>query len=127
MKIRIKGNSLRLRLTQGEVNQLVIKGLVSETIEFGPEKSQQLTYTIVNKPINEIACSFLEQNILVEVPATVINTWAKSDQVSIRHSQYNKMSKPLDLLIEKDFKCLTVRPGEDETDLFPNPSEKEHH
>ena len=30
----------------------------------------------------------------------------------------------LSILIEKDFKCLTDRPNEDESDLFENPINK---
>ena len=37
MKLRIKGNSLRFRVTQSELAKLVELGRVEETIYFGPE------------------------------------------------------------------------------------------
>ncbi|WP_375587860.1 DUF7009 family protein [Flagellimonas aurea] len=40
MKIRIKGNSIRFRLTQSEVKQLSETGSIIETTEFGPSKFQ---------------------------------------------------------------------------------------
>ena len=46
MKLRIKGNSIRFRLTQSEVQQLATVGKVTETLKFGPTTFGQLNYTI---------------------------------------------------------------------------------
>ncbi|MEQ1764007.1 MAG: hypothetical protein ABL984_12795, partial [Pyrinomonadaceae bacterium] len=48
MKLRIRGNSVRLRLTQSEVDQLSRTGKISESVEFGvasPGFSYQLSST----------------------------------------------------------------------------------
>ena len=46
MKLRIKGDSLRLRLTQGEVRELAQRGVVSDQVRFGP--GAHLTYRIAS-------------------------------------------------------------------------------
>ena len=48
MKLRIRHNSIRLRLTQTEVTQLRDAGTVEEHIEF--EQGQRLTYRIHSDP-----------------------------------------------------------------------------
>ena len=48
MKLRIQGNSLRLRLTRNEVAQLHDGGRVESSIEFGPGRT--LTYALESAP-----------------------------------------------------------------------------
>jgi len=43
MKLRIRGNSLRLRLLRGEVQQFGETGRVTETIQFGASPAAQLS------------------------------------------------------------------------------------
>jgi hypothetical protein len=45
MKIRIKGNSIRLRLTQSEVGQFVQEWIIKEQIQFGLKQNDTLEYT----------------------------------------------------------------------------------
>lgn len=51
MKLRIQGNSLRLRLTQKEVGLVRNHGLVESHIEFAPGRS--LTYLLEGSPNGE--------------------------------------------------------------------------
>jgi hypothetical protein len=57
----------------------------------------------------------------VRLPATTIDEWVNSNQVSIRATQRLDNGGTLQLLVEKDFACLEPRPGEDESDMFPHP------
>ena len=122
MKIRILDNSLRLRLSQSEVDQLDKEGLVRCTIRFSP--SSALHYTIQKDSTPNISATFQADEIKVTVPSELIHAWANSDQVSISADTPINGTSSLKILIEKDFKCLTDRPGEDESDLFPNPDEQ---
>ena len=121
MKIRILGNSLRLRLTQSEVRQLSSEGSVRQTIEFGPDSALQ--YSIKKSAVSQIQSSFANNHIIVEIPNETADNWAQNDVVSLREELSLGENKTLSLLIEKDFKCLTDRPSEDESDMFPNPEE----
>jgi len=124
MKIRILGNSLRLRLKQSEVKQLGAEGKVKEQIRFGTTSSQQLTYILQKGATAQVTASFNSSVISILVPNDVADHWATSDQISLRESLPIGNGEELKILIEKDFKCLTDREGEDESDMFPNPEER---
>ncbi|PHN07593.1 DUF7009 family protein [Flavilitoribacter nigricans] len=124
MKIRIKGNTLRLRLSQTEIKQLDEAGMVSEAIAFGP--GQTLVYSLERSDAAESPRAvYSDHRILVILPEKAVRDWVQSDQVSIVGEQNNATSEGLSLLIEKDFRCLTERAHEDEEDLFPHPKEGE--
>jgi hypothetical protein len=115
MKLRIKGNSLRLRLTRGEVSDLNKIGIVSETVDFG--SGQNFIYAIaVSEASDRVTVSFDDARLLISVPQEQVREWAGSEQVSISAADLVPA-----VLIEKDFACLEPRPGEDEMDMFPNP------
>lgn len=114
MKIRISGNSVRLRLSQSEVLHFVSQGLVSDECHFGNEK---LTYQIAQYNGNEIVASLTGQTISVQVPENLAAHWDTDTRVGFD----GRMANGLFILIEKDFQCLKPRPNEDESDLFPNP------
>jgi len=121
MKIRILENSLRLRLKQSEVKQLAEEGSVNQVIEFGVQTA--LHYTLEKSASETIKASFSDSRIVVEVPHILAENWAQSNEVSLSETMSIGENKILKVLIEKDFKCLTIRPGEDESDMFPNPKE----
>lgn len=120
MKIRIKGNSLRLRLSQTEVNQIKEKGMVSDQIDFGLNK---LVYQLRQDNIDRTLISFINDTIEILVPDTVIFNWMDKDEVGFEEDVILPNETILKLLVEKDFQCLTVRRGEDESDLFQNPAQ----
>jgi len=118
MKIRIKGNSVRFRLTKSEVEAFSEKGSCSETTEFA---SKTLTYTLVAKAnVTELEADFKEDTITIYFPESEQSTWAKSNRVGYANTADWNDTKELSLLVEKDFTCLdnTV---EDQSDNYPNP------
>lgn len=117
MKLRIKDNSIRLRLSQSEVESIEGQGEVQCDLNLG---SGKLRYRLV-KQGNEISTDYSEDCITIAVPANVISVWAGTDQVGFDHQISLENGKELSVLVEKDFKCLTARPHEDESDLFQNP------
>lgn len=118
MKIRIKGNTLRLRLSQSEVDEVKSEGRTSDSINFGPRK---LIYTlqVIDQPA--VTASYDGDFIMVNVPAEVSEKWANTDQVGFEAEQPLEDGDKLYILVEKDFQCLNPRRGEDESDLFDNP------
>ena len=116
MKIRIQGNSVRLRLSQQEVDDIGRFNSVEEITQF-PRNS--FTYRLKTHASGSmIESSFEENKITFSVNKDVAKNWATTDLVGFQ-SEQNEI--PF-ILIEKDFKCLTDRPLEDESDLFPNPN-----
>jgi len=111
MKIRIKGNSVRLRLTKSEVDKIALGQSVKEIVEF-PEN--ELTYKI--SFANHSVVSFRDGFIHIEIEKSGLSKWASSTEVGIDFT-----SGKLQVLVEKDFACLITRDGEDDADAFPNP------
>lgn len=115
MKLRIQGNSIRLRLTQKEVARVHDRGLVESVIEFGPGHS--LAYVLEGSPnATNMSTTFDGRAIRVTIPMHKMTDWVESDQVGIKA----RTNAGVELLIEKDFKCLH-RSVEEEPDAYPHP------
>jgi hypothetical protein len=126
MKLRVKHNSIRLRLTQTEVAQFAESGRVEEAIEFGTDPQQKFVYAIEKSAgAGEISVAFADRRITVFVPSERAESWANSDEKGIEADRNVGGEKRLRILIEKDFACLKPRRGEDERDAFPNPAQDE--
>lgn len=115
MKIRISGNSLRLRLSQHEVLQLVASGQVVSSCKF---PDNVLHYEIRHGDYPGITASCTDNTISILVPSGLVNNWDADERVGFDTMD----ASGLFILIEKDFQCLKPRPHEDESDLFPNPA-----
>jgi hypothetical protein len=123
MKLRMRGDSIRLRLTQGEVAALVEEGRVEELVTFGPGVS--LSYAIVCASGASKIDAILEQGtrVVVRAPESLVQAWAKDPkEVGFETTQDVGNGKTLRILVEKDFACLVERPHEDNADAFPNPN-----
>ena len=122
MKLRIKGNSIRFRLTQSEVKIVEQTGLVKDQIKFS--NSISLEYEIkVATGLEYVEATYSEDKITLKVNESLIRDWAHSDQVTISSSLDLSSNENLTILIEKDFKCLSPR-DEDESDMFPHPKQQ---
>ncbi len=117
MKLRMRGDSVRLRLTRTEVKGLVDSGTVEEVTRF--PGGTALRYRLAARAgIEAIGASFADGTLTVFLPAATARHWAESDEVGIR-AALPFAERELSVLIEKDFPCLTGRPGEDDSDSFP--------
>lgn len=122
MKLRIRGNSLRLRLTQQEVAQFLAKGKVSESVQFSPAATDRLVYSLEScQQASTVFASFGNGEVRITLPVSAAAKWTSTDQVGIEHIQSIGEEFKLRILVEKDFRCLQPRSDEDESDNFPNP------
>jgi len=116
MKIRIKGNSLRYRLTKTEVSTLAQQGIIEEQTEF---PGSTLTYAIKATTATELSAAFEHKIITLSVPNYMLQQWANTDQVGLEQHMLLSGGGSCFLLIEKDFRCIDA--GEDQSDFFENP------
>jgi hypothetical protein len=122
MKLRLRGNSIRLRLKRGEVGRLAAgKTLVEETQFPG----STLSYSLCLSDNDDMLASFDNGSIAISMPKEIIPEWADTDLVSL----YSVITLPDDsqlvVLIEKDFSCLEPghhRDCDDDADTYPHPS-----
>ena len=119
MKIRIKGNSIRLRLTQTEVANFAQHGQIQEHTEFA-----NATLTYILQSSNDVitpTATFNSNTITLQVPAAIANNWTSTDLIGFDHKQPLSKGEHLFLLVEKDFVCLD-NTLEDQSDNYPNPN-----
>jgi hypothetical protein len=115
MKLRLQGNSLRLRLTRSEVARLRDQGVVEEAAFFN--SGGNLTYRIRDCEGTEPICAdFGGGAISVLIPAETVRSWADGDAVGL-YAQ----DGALRIAVEKDFRCLTR--VEEEPDAYPHPAQ----
>lgn len=121
MKLRLRADTLRLRLTRGEVDALGRGESVSETTPFPDGTS--LRYELATAQQYSAQQLINEQGVClrIEVPGGDASRWAQSEQVGFVDNEPLQLG-PLQILIEKDFTCITPRDGEEELDTFPNPN-----
>ena len=119
MKLRIKGNTLRMRLSEPEVDILAKGKSVIDKTEF---PTSDLTYKV--EPDNSNTVKFEQGTVRIGLKTEDIDKWSNTDEVGISIESTSRSGNILSILVEKDFKCLTVRP-EDESKLYPNPNK--HH
>jgi hypothetical protein len=119
VKLRIKGDSLRLRLTQGEMRRLTEQGEVEDRISF--PGGTALRYRLrVEKRNAAISASYGKDLIDILVPEPISQRWCGTDLVTLSASQATG-SGELQIILEKDWACLAPREGEDESDNFRHP------
>ena len=111
MKIRIKGNSIRYRLTKKDVELFAQNGYLEETIDFG---NQALVYALQQNKLNNLSAIFENNKITLFMPREMVNEWVGTNKVGFEHIDNN-----IYLLVEKDFQCLD-NVAEDQSDNYPN-------
>ena len=126
MKLRLRGNTLRLRLTVGEVAALGAGDEVTEATLF-PDGST-LRYRLRADGAEALASQHsqttaqgLVHEIVVQVPRGDAAIWSTSTVVGFAGEEPMVMG-PLNVLIEKDFDCVVPRAGEESLGTFPNPN-----
>jgi hypothetical protein len=122
MKLRIKGNSIRLRLGRSEVRRLAIGEIVEESAVFGPSKDECFAYAIsASQEVSVVTANFADRRLLIRVPSSVVHQWSTTDQVGISVLQRTGNDDGLQILIEKDFECVDAPSSESQEDAFPKP------
>ncbi len=124
MKLRIKGDSLRLRISPSEMTRLLEFGRVEETIHFGLEQDARLTYALETvdhglELSSPIAVRYQSGQVQMLVSAARAQAWANGNEVGV-YSQIVAGDGYLELALEKDFACLDTSDDRN-SDTFPNP------
>jgi len=112
MKLRIKNNSIRFRLTKSDVSQLAEKGFLEDSISFG---NTALTFAVKATISQTITTTFVNDEITLFLPQHMIFGLANTDKVG-----FEDKAGDLHVLVEKDFTCLE-NVAEDQSDNYPNP------
>lgn len=112
MKIRIKGNTIRYRLTRSEVERFAKEGYVEESTSF---INGRLSYALQESDEDQLSAVYEQNKIILFMPKQMVTDWASTGRVG-----FKGIDGELSLLIEKDFMCLDAV-DEDQSDNYPNP------
>ncbi len=119
MKIRIKGNSVRLRLSKSDVEKLAHSDYIEERTFFG---LNTFVYALKSSPDTEgLNADYENGKITLYIPGAFVQDWAENDVVGIDSIVKLNDKEQLFLLIEKDFKCIE-QSAEDQSDNFDKPN-----
>lgn len=119
MKIRIRGNTIRIRLMRSEVETVANSGYLSEKTEFN---IGYFTYAIkVVDGINSLSADFKSDTITLYLPAAFATEWITTERVGFEENIKLNNGSNLFVLIEKDFVCMDES-VEDQSDNYPNPA-----
>jgi len=118
MKLRIKGNSVRLRLSKTDVSIICNKGLLKDKTSFG---KNIFIYTLESaKDAENLSAVFSDSKMTIYIPEIFLKDWEKNDVIGFDNG-VKRGSDELFILVEKDFQCIDET-EEDQSDNFENPS-----
>ena len=100
MKLWIRGNSLRLRVSKTELARLADTGKVEEAVRFSSDRA--LRYAIEVRPNGAVTAAFSGEAIMVTLPKSRLDLWLRPEEVSIEGSQPIGGGKILEIVLEKD-------------------------
>ena len=112
MKIRLFGESIRLRLTQVEVETLSKGGAVESIVPF-PGEALACEVQPFEGPLQ---VRHSAGRIMVSTPAAETARWASSEEEGL----YGSVGA-LRIAIEKDYNCIHKPASPDNAGTFPNP------
>jgi hypothetical protein len=120
VKLRLLDDTIRLRLSRGDVAAVDKEGVVEAKTHF-PDGAA-FRFALESSAGGSVSAEFTGNRMVVRLPKADISAWANDDSAVSLHGEVQLAENAaLTLLVEKDFQCLTPRPDEDQTDLFSNP------
>ncbi len=119
MKLRIRSNSVRIRLSRTEVDALCTTGHLEDATEFG---TGTFRYALqVKDGISGLQASFENGVVTMYTPVEFARTWPGNTVVGTSGEMPLPGGGHLSLLLEKDFKCID-NTSEDQSDNYEHPN-----
>lgn len=123
MKLRLKGNSIRIRLDRRDIERLIGEGRVDDAVRFGPKLAFSYAVALGIAPRERPIASYSDGHLTIRIDPADAEAWHSGDRIGFDHQQ------PVDggvvrVLLEKDFACIDRSPGDEADDAyaFPNPA-----
>lgn len=123
MKIRIKGDSVRIRLSKSELDFIGKEGYLNDMTRFPNGKFEY--GLIVRHDITQMQAEFNSKGIFLLIPQHWADEWVATQRVGFDSRVPLPDGGELYLLIEKDFQCLD-NTDENQSDMYPNPLAEQH-
>ena len=114
MKLRLRANTIRLRLVKGEVEHLAQGHTIVETLP----TPKPFHFAVHPSHVTDLTATYSDDTLTISVPKDWATQWAANDEEVGRAAKTNN----LDILIEKDWACTTARDSSEDRDTYPNPT-----
>jgi hypothetical protein len=121
MKLRISGNSLRLRVSPTELARFQAEGRIEETIHFAAAPQAKLTYALesASQP-SPVKVRYGSNEVTVILSEDRVRIWSAESEVGLYDTVEIGSAGSLNIIVEKDFACVD-RSDAENIDTFPNP------
>jgi hypothetical protein len=122
MKLRLKGNSVRVRLDRWDIEGLIDRERVVDGVRFGPGVALSYAVEVGLAPRDRQKASYADGHLKISIDREDAEEWLASDRVGFDHEQVVD-GGVVRVLLEKDFACIDRPRGEEADDVyaFPNP------
>lgn len=121
MKVRIKGNTLRLRVSRSELAKLLRGERVEDSIQFTAAPESRLSYGLqAAQQSQPVAIEWKPQSMIVSIAQERVKQWCAEGEVGVYATIDLGTAGSLAVAIEKDFACLDGS-DEENADSFANP------
>jgi hypothetical protein len=101
VKLKIRDNSVGLRLTQDEIETLRKQGVLSARTGF--PGGRELRYELESSPASVAPAAFFSDNVItVRLPETAVLAWATTEQAAIEGEQVLVDGEKLAIVVAKD-------------------------
>jgi hypothetical protein len=123
MKLRLKGNSIRVRLDRRDIEGLIARGRIEDSLRFGPDLVFSYAVEIGAAPRERPRASYTVGRLAIRIDPRDAEKWLAGSRVGFDHLQ-DVDGGVVRVLLEKDFACIDRPAGEEADDAyaFPNPS-----
>jgi hypothetical protein len=121
MKIRIQGNSLRLRVSRSELAHFQAGGRVQETIRFAEAPEAKLTYALESAvQLSPVRVRYGFHEVTIILSRDQARVLGAENEVGVYSNVDIGSAGSLEVIVEKDFASLDRR-DEQNQDTFANP------
>ena len=121
MKLRIKGNSLRLRVTRSELVRFQAGHRIEETVHFAEAPEAKLTYALESAiQASPVRIRYRSRDVTIVLSERQVRIWEAETEVGVYATLDMGSAGPVEVVVEKDFACLD-RSDDENSDTFAHP------
>jgi hypothetical protein len=123
MKLRLRGNSIRVRLDRRDTSILIDRGSIEDGFRLGPGVGFSYAVELGSAPREQPQASYADGRLTIRIDPKDAEEWLAGDRVGFDHEQ-EVDGGVVRVVLEKDFACIDRPAGEEVDDAyaFANPS-----
>lgn len=101
MKLRLEKGSVKVRLLTEEINRLIYKNFIEESIQFSEENAFNFSVQIM-KMENPVEVIFQNNSLKIFIPTKSAEKWVNSNQIGIKETIKSNLGESIEIVVEED-------------------------